>query len=166
SSMQDEKERELGDLLEQVTPDDLLKFGMIPEFIGRLPIISTLRPLGENDLVQICVEPKNAIVRQYKKFFALEGAELELPETVIRSVARKALERNTGARGIRAILEQAMLDIMYDMPSRRDVRKYTISEEVVNGAKYPWPPLAEGTKLEPEKKPRAPKKAPRRDNVA
>jgi len=167
TSVQDEKERELGDLLEMVTPDDLLKFGMIPEFIGRLPIISTLRPLGEDDLVRICVEPKNAIVRQYKKFFELEGADLEIPESVIRNVARRALERNTGARGIRAILEQTMLDIMFDMPSRRDVRKYTISEEVVNGQKYPWPPLAEDAKLEPEPKRRGTaKKTQRRDNVA
>ncbi len=168
TAQQDVKERELGDLLELVTPDDLLKFGMIPEFIGRLPIISTLRPLGEDDLVRICIEPKNAIVRQYKKFFEIEGAELDLPEGVIRSVARKALERNTGARGIRAILEQTMLDIMYDMPSRRDVRKYVVTEDIVNGQKYPWPPV-DGTKLEaePEKKARTAKKTTRRDtNVA
>jgi ATP-dependent Clp protease ATP-binding subunit ClpX len=165
---QDQKDRELGDLLEKVTPDDLLKFGMIPEFIGRLPIISTLRPLSESDLLKICLEPKNAIIRQYKKFFEIEHAELEIPEPVIRGIARKALERGTGARGIRAILESIMLEIMFDMPSRPDVRKYTISEEVANGAKYPWPPLAEGTKIEPEPKTRPrTKKAPRRDtNVA
>ncbi|MBI3725480.1 ATP-dependent Clp protease ATP-binding subunit ClpX [bacterium] len=164
----DEKERELGDLLEQVTPDDLLKFGMIPEFIGRLPIVSTLRPLGESDLLRICIEPKNAIVRQYKKFFELEGAELELPEPVIRNIAKKALERGTGARGIRAILESIMLEIMFDMPSRKDVRKYTIDESVANGARYPWPPLAPGVKLEPETSPRRKtRKTTRRDtNVA
>jgi ATP-dependent Clp protease ATP-binding subunit ClpX len=164
----DTKEQELGDILEQVTPDDLLKFGMIPEFIGRLPIVSTLRPLAEDDLVRICVEPKNAIVRQYKKFFELEGAELDIPEVVIRSIARRALERGTGARGIRAILEQVMLDIMYDMPSRKDVRKYAITEEIANGSKYTWPPLAEGAKLEGETAPRRrQRKTARRDtNVA
>ena len=92
----------------------------------------------------------------------------EIPEPVIRGIARRALERGTGARGIRAILESIMLEIMFDMPSRPDVRKYTISEDVANGGKYPWPPLAEGTKIEPAPKPRArAKKAPRRDtNVA
>ena len=96
---------------------------MIPEFVGRLPDHLDARPLGEDDLVKICPSRRTRSCVSTKKFFSLEGAELDIPESVIRSVARKALERNTGARGIRAILEQTMLDIMYDMPSRRDVRE-------------------------------------------
>jgi len=131
--------QELGDLLMQVTTDDLLKFGMIPEFIGRLPVITALRPLGEDQLVRICVEPKNSIVRQYKKFFAMEGAELEIPDDIVRILARQALLRGTGARGIRSIMEDVMLDILYDLPDRKDVTKFVLTEEIVTKQAAPWP---------------------------
>ncbi len=138
------REQELGDLLEKVTTDDLLKFGMIPEFIGRLPVITALRPLGEDQLVRICLEPKNAIVRQYKKFFEMEGAELEVPEEMLRVLARQALALGTGARGIRSIMEEVMLDILYELPDRKDVGRFVLTEEIINERSYPWPPLPEG----------------------
>jgi ATP-dependent Clp protease ATP-binding subunit ClpX len=134
------KQEELGALLRQVTTDDLLKFGMIPEFIGRLPVVTTLEPLGLDELMRICAEPKNAIVRQYKKFFEMEGAELEIPDQVLRLVAQRAIELGTGARGIRSILESVMLDILFDLPSRKDVKKFTVTEEIISGKPYPWPP--------------------------
>jgi ATP-dependent Clp protease ATP-binding subunit ClpX len=132
-------EQELGDLLMQITTDDLLKFGMIPEFIGRLPIITALRPLGEEELVRICLEPKNAIVRQYKKFFQMEGASLEVPEASLRKLARQALLRGTGARGIRSIMEEVMLDILFELPSRTDVGEFVLSEEIIDSGTYVWP---------------------------
>jgi len=151
------KEKELGDLLEQVTTDDLLKFGMIPEFIGRLPVITALRPLGEEELVRICTEPKNAIVRQYKKFFEMETATLEVPDPVLRIVARMALDKGTGARGIRSILEDVMLDILYELPSRKDVTEFVLNEEIIRLRKYPWPELPDG---DLEKSTRASKRMP------
>jgi ATP-dependent Clp protease ATP-binding subunit ClpX len=134
------KERQLGDLLQQVTTDDLLKFGMIPEFVGRLPVAVTLRPLGVDELIRVCMEPKNAIVRQYKKFFEMEGAELEIPEDVLKSLAQRALDLGTGARGIRSILESVMLDILFELPTRKDVKKFVLTQEIINGRNYPWPP--------------------------
>jgi ATP-dependent Clp protease ATP-binding subunit ClpX len=124
-------ERELGDLLEQVTTDDLLKFGMIPEFIGRLPVITSLRPLDEPQLVRICLEPKNAIVRQYKKFFAMEGGDLDVPDESLRILARMALDRGTGARGIRSIMEDVMLDILFELPGQDDPGTFVLSKEII-----------------------------------
>ncbi|MGE0708253.1 MAG: ATP-dependent Clp protease ATP-binding subunit ClpX [Planctomycetota bacterium] len=148
----DSPEAELGELLMQVTTDDLLKFGMIPEFIGRLPVITALRPLGEEELVRICLEPKNAIVRQYKKFFQMEGAELEVPDNALRKLARQALERGTGARGIRSIMEEVMLDILFELPSRKDVDQFVLTEEIIDSATYEWPELpADGSDPEAKK---------------
>jgi ATP-dependent Clp protease ATP-binding subunit ClpX len=127
------KERDLSTLFAQVTPQDLLQFGFIPEFIGRLPIMATLDKLGLPELIQILQEPKNAITRQYQHMFSLEGVELEFRADALELVAQKALELETGARGLRSILETAMLDIMYDLPDlARDVERIVITPAVID----------------------------------
>ncbi|HEY8449278.1 MAG TPA: ATP-dependent Clp protease ATP-binding subunit ClpX [Bacillota bacterium] len=131
------EERNVGEILQHVLPEDLLKFGMIPEFVGRVPIIATLNNLDEDALVRILIEPKNALVKQYQKFFQLDGIELEFDEGALRATARQALQRNTGARGLRAIIEELMLDIMYDLPSRKDIAKVLITADVVEGKRDP-----------------------------
>lgn len=118
-------------LLSMVQPEDLLKFGLIPEFIGRLPVMVTLDELSEDALVRIITEPKNALLKQYRKLFRLDNVELEIEPEAIRAVAKKAIERKTGARGLRSILEGVMTDIMYDIPSRTDVRKCIITRETI-----------------------------------
>lgn len=118
-------------LLPQVMPEDLLKFGLIPEFVGRLPVISALKNLTENDLVKILTLPKNSLTKQYKKMFALDDVELAFKEDSIRTIASLALKRGTGARGLRSILEEVMLDIMYEIPSRQDIEKFVITKEIV-----------------------------------
>ena len=124
-------EREAEDLLAQVRPEDLVKYGLIPEFIGRLPLIASVSKLDEEALVQILTEPRNALVKQYQKLFELDGVELEFTRDAIVAIAEKALERGTGARGLRAIIEEVLLHVMYDVPSRGDVEKVVISREVV-----------------------------------
>lgn len=124
-------EQNIGELLAQSLPEDLLKFGLIPEFVGRLPIIVTLNELKENDLVRILTEPKNALVRQYQKFFQLDDVELKFNESALLAIANQALKRNTGARGLRAILESILLDIMYEIPSEENIKKVTITEDVI-----------------------------------
>jgi ATP-dependent Clp protease ATP-binding subunit ClpX len=131
-----EKKR-LGEVLEGVRPEDLLKFGLIPEFIGRLPVIATLDELSEEALIRILREPKNAIVRQYQKLFQLQGVDLKFTEGAITAVAREALKRKSGARGLRSILENSMLDIMFEIPSLSNVRECIISEEVVLNKEAP-----------------------------
>ena len=131
-----EKKR-LGEVLEGVRPEDLLKFGLIPEFIGRLPVIATLDELSEEALIRILREPKNAIVRQYQKLFQLQGVDLKFTEGAIMAVAREALKRKSGARGLRSILENSMLDIMFEIPSLSNVRECIISEEVVLSKESP-----------------------------
>lgn len=126
-----DQENDIGKILEKILPEDLLKFGMIPEFVGRLPIIATLHPLDEEALVRILTEPKNAIVKQYKKIFELDGVDLEFEEEALRSIARKALELKTGARGLRAILEDILLDVMFEVPSSENIRKCIITKETV-----------------------------------
>jgi ATP-dependent Clp protease ATP-binding subunit ClpX len=128
---------ELGALLDRVTSDDILEFGMIPEFVGRLPIVCPLMPLDEDALVQIMTEPRNALVRQYRKFFEMEGAELEFTKESLREIARKAKEKDTGARGLRSIVEDIMLEIMYELPDRPEKEKgrYLVSPEVVRKEK-------------------------------
>ncbi len=118
-------------LLERVQPEDLLKFGLIPEFIGRLPVISTLRELTHDDLIRILLEPKDALVKQYQKLFELEGVKLKFTDGALKAIADLALERKSGARGLRAIMENTLLDIMYDLPSRNDVKECVVNEEVV-----------------------------------
>ena len=118
-------------LMQQVVPEDLLQFGLIPEFIGRLPILTALERLTEDDLVRILTEPKNALVKQYQSLIALDGAELDFNDDALRAIAQEALARNTGARGLRSIIEDTMRDIMYDIPSREDVKKVIITRETV-----------------------------------
>jgi ATP-dependent Clp protease ATP-binding subunit ClpX len=108
-----------------------LKFGLIPEFIGRLPVIATLDDLDEDSLVRILIEPKDAIIKQYKKLFELENVTLKFTDGALRSVAKLSMERKSGARGLRSILENTMLEVMYDIPSQRDIKECVISEEVV-----------------------------------
>ncbi|MCH9799319.1 MAG: ATP-dependent Clp protease ATP-binding subunit ClpX [Methylophilaceae bacterium] len=126
---------EVGETLRDVEPEDLIKFGLIPEFIGRLPVVATLESLDEEALMTILTQPKNALTKQYAKLFKMEGVELEFKESALKSVAKKALERKTGARGLRSILEQTLLDVMYDIPSMENLSKVVIDEDVVtNGA--------------------------------
>jgi len=126
-----ETERSLGETLLQVQPEDLIKFGLIPEFLGRLPVIATLDELSAESLVRILTEPKNALLKQYKKLFEIEGVNLRLTDNALTAIADEALKRKSGARGLRAILESCMLDIMYDIPSKEDVKECVIGEEVV-----------------------------------
>lgn len=130
-------QRSVSDILEQGKSEDLLKFGLIPEFIGRLPVMATLRELDEDALVRVLSEPKNALIKQYKKLFDLDNVELTFTEDALRAIAKLAIKRKTGARGLRAILEQSMLDIMYDLPSKKDIREVVISEDVINKKETP-----------------------------
>jgi len=128
---------ERGKVLKEAQPEDLLHYGLIPEFIGRLPVLGVLDELGENDLVRILREPKNALVKQYEKFFGFENVELRFTEGALRAVAQKATERKSGARGLRSILETVMLDVMYDLPTLENVKQVVISEEVISGGQEP-----------------------------
>ncbi|HSP19267.1 MAG TPA: ATP-dependent Clp protease ATP-binding subunit ClpX, partial [Myxococcaceae bacterium] len=139
-------ERSVGELLKLAEPEDLMKFGMIPEFVGRLPVVATLNDLREDDLVTILTQPKNALVKQYQKLFEIEKVKLSFTKEALRAIAREAMRRSSGARGLRAILEDAMLDIMYDVPYREGVRECKITQEVVT--KHEPPQLT----LEKEKK--------------
>jgi ATP-dependent Clp protease ATP-binding subunit ClpX len=125
------EDKDLGNLLGQLMPEDLHKFGLIPEFIGRLPVIGVVDNLDRDALVKILVEPRNALVKQYQKFFELENVELELTDDALQAVADQAILRSTGARGLRAILEEVLLNVMYDLPSRTDVERCVIDAEVV-----------------------------------
>jgi ATP-dependent Clp protease ATP-binding subunit ClpX len=129
----DFREHHLGELLGKVTSDDLLEFGMIPEFIGRLPVLAPLDPLDEDALVKILTEPRNALVRQYQKLFEMEGAELDFHPAALHVIAQKARERDTGARGLRSIVEEIMTDIMFELPELEPKGKYTVTEKVVKG---------------------------------
>lgn len=133
----DAHERELGTLLNRVTSDDILEFGMIPEFVGRLPIVCPLMPLDTQALVQIMTEPRNALVKQYKKFFEMEGCDLEFQPEALVAIADKAKEKDTGARGLRSIVEEIMLEIMYELPDKNDKEKgrFVVTPEVVRGEK-------------------------------
>jgi ATP-dependent Clp protease ATP-binding subunit ClpX len=130
-------EREADDLLAQVRPEDLTKFGLIPEFIGRLPLIASVTKLDQAALVQILTEPRNALIKQYQKLFDLDGVELEFTTDAVEAVADKAMERGTGARGLRAIIEEVLLHVMYDVPSRGDIAKVVVTREVVDGEAAP-----------------------------
>jgi ATP-dependent Clp protease ATP-binding subunit ClpX len=128
----------VGKLLADCEPEDLIKFGLIPEFVGRLPVLATLEELDESALVKILTEPKNAITKQFKKLFEMEGAELEFRPDALNAVARKALKRKTGARGLRTILEQVLLDTMYELPSLENVTKVVVDESVINNQADPY----------------------------
>ena len=131
------EERKTGELLRQSEPEDLLKFGLIPEFVGRLPVIATLEDLDVSALVKILVEPKNALVKQYAKLFDMENVELSFTDDALTAIARKAIERKTGARGLRSILESILLDTMFDLPSMEGVGEVVVDKDVVAGTKEP-----------------------------
>jgi len=130
---EEQRERSLGELLNQVTADDLIEFGMIPEFVGRLPVLAPLDPLDEDAMVRILTEPKNALVRQYQKLFEMEGAEVEFDPGALREIAKLAKARDTGARGLRSIVEDIMMDVMYELPEMEHKGKYAITPDVVRG---------------------------------
>ncbi len=131
AQVQSKVERDISEVLKDVLPEDLLKYGLIPEFVGRLPIIVTLHQLDENALIRILKEPKNALVRQYKKLFEMDGVTLEFDEDTLKRIAQMALERKTGARGLRAICEDVMIEIMYEIPQREDIEKCTITPDTL-----------------------------------
>jgi ATP-dependent Clp protease ATP-binding subunit ClpX len=131
ADIKEKKQRNLSELLQHVEPEDLLKFGMIPEFIGRLPIVTALEELDEGALMSILSQPKNALVKQYRKLFDLDGVALKFTDGALKAIASEAIRRKAGARGLRSILESAMLDVMYDIPSQKTAREVVISEEVI-----------------------------------
>jgi ATP-dependent Clp protease ATP-binding subunit ClpX len=134
-------------LLRNTEPEDLIKFGLIPEFVGRLPVVATLDELDEAALIQILVEPKNALIKQYHKMFRMEAVELEIRELALRAIARKALARKTGARGLRSILEQVLLDVMYDLPSMSNLARVVVDESTITNDGKPLLMFAESAKV-------------------
>jgi ATP-dependent Clp protease ATP-binding subunit ClpX len=143
ADIQSKKEMEIGKLLEKIEPEDLLRYGLIPEFVGRVPVIVSLHELDEEALVRILGEPKNALVKQYQKLFELDGVEVEFEEEALKAVAKMAIDRKTGARGLRSILESIMLDVMYEIPSRQDIDKCIITRETVEKKILPTLVLSE-----------------------
>ncbi|MDX1777486.1 MAG: ATP-dependent Clp protease ATP-binding subunit ClpX, partial [Thermodesulfobacteriota bacterium] len=125
------EEKNIGEILQEIQPEDMIKYGLIPEFVGRLPIIATLDELEENALVDILVKPKNALIKQYTKMFEFENVKLKFQKEALLAVAREAINRKSGARGLRAILEDVMLEIMYDIPSQENVKECVIGEDVI-----------------------------------
>ena len=131
AKVETKKERTLGELLEQVHPADLVQFGLIPEFVGRIPVLTHVDDLGEDDLVRILTEPKNALTRQYQKLFELDNVTLRFTSDALRAIAHRAIERKTGARGLRNVMESVMLDIMYQLPSMPGVKECVINDAVI-----------------------------------
>ena len=127
-------DKDVGEILAKVLPEDLLKFGLIPEFIGRLPVVATLGELTEDALIQILTEPKNALVKQYQQLFEMDGVELEIRKPALAAIARKALARKTGARGLRSIMEQSLIDTMFDLPALEGVEKVVLDEHNIEDA--------------------------------
>ncbi len=137
ADIQSKQERKLSEILACLQPEDLLKYGLIPEFIGRMPVVATLEELGEQALIDILTRPKNALIKQYQKLLALEGCKLRFTDDALIAIAKKAINRKTGARGLRAILEDVMLNVMYDIPSQPGIRECIINEEVINSGAEP-----------------------------
>lgn len=135
--MKDDDDRGVGDLFTELEPEELLKFGLIPEFVGRLPVIATLQDLDEEALVTILTQPKNALVKQYQRLFELENTELKFTEDSLKAIAQKAIERKTGARGLRSILEAILLDTMFDLPGMDSVTEVVVNEEAVTSDAKP-----------------------------
>lgn len=137
SEIKGKKDKKIGEILNNILPVDLLKYGLIPEFVGRLPVIVTLDALDEKALVRILTEPRNALVKQYQKLFEMDNVKLEFEKEALEAIAREAIKRETGARGLKAIIEDAMLDVMYDIPSRKDIKSCTVTKAVIDGKKAP-----------------------------
>jgi len=137
ADVKSKKELKLGELLAHVQPEDLLKFGLIPEFIGRLPVIATLHELTEDALIDILTKPKNSLVKQFQKMFEMDGVKLKFTKGALQAIARKALVRESGARGLRAILEEAMLDIMYEVPSKQGIKEVVVNEDAITNGDAP-----------------------------
>lgn len=134
AEVSEKRERSTTELLEELQPEDLMRYGLIPEFVGRIPVTATLEKLDEDALVEILTEPKNALVRQYKKLFKIDGIDLHFEEEALRAIARAALDHDTGARGLRTILERVMMDLMYELPGRSEIDEVRITEEMIEGA--------------------------------
>lgn len=137
ADVKSKKQMRLGEILSYVTPDDLVQYGMIPEFVGRFPVIATLDDLSEEDLVRILNEPKNAIIKQYKKLLQLDNIELEITTDALYAIARKALKKGTGARALKSVFEEIMIDIMFEIPSSKDIEKVIVTREAVEGTEKP-----------------------------
>ena len=152
ASVESKVERSTGDTFLEVEPEDLVKFGLIPELVGRLPVIATLQELDEETLMQILTEPKNAVVKQFQKLFAMEGAELEIRPDALKAIARKAIKRKTGARGLRSILESALLDTMYELPTQGNIKRVVLDEAAISGEGKPLLVYAEENEAKPEAK--------------
>ncbi len=137
ANVEGEDKMKVGEVLDAIQPEDLLKFGLIPELVGRLPVIATMQELEEEDLIRILKEPKNALTKQYERLFEFEDIRLRFTEGSLTAIAKKALKRKSGARGLRSVMEEAMLDVMYDLPSKENVQECVISEQVINDGDYP-----------------------------
>jgi ATP-dependent Clp protease ATP-binding subunit ClpX len=137
AAVKSKAQRSLTDVFREVEPEDLIKFGLIPELVGRMPVVATLAELSEEALVQILTEPKNALVKQYAKLLAMEGVDLEIRPNALRAIARKALARKTGARGLRSILEQSLIDTMFELPNTSNVDKVVVDESTIEESKPP-----------------------------
>lgn len=137
AQIKDAEEKSLGEIYKQVQPEDLLKYGLIPEFVGRLPVIATLDDLNEQALIKVLTEPKNAIIKQYKTLFNMEDVTLTITDDALIAIAKKAIERKTGARGLRAIMEENLLDLMYDIPDKKDITEIIVNESVINKGSAP-----------------------------
>ena len=134
AAIESKAERDTGEVFEHCLPEDLIEYGLIPEFIGRLPVMSAVHQLTREDLVSILVEPRNALVKQFQRFFSFDGIELVFSEDSLTAVAEKGLERETGARGLRSIIEEILLEVQFELPSRRDVKKCVVTKETVERA--------------------------------
>ena len=133
----EESRRQIGETLRQVEPEDLIRYGLIPEFVGRLPVVATIDELDADALVRILTEPRNSLTKQYGKLFEMENVEVDFRDDALRAIAERAMERKTGARGLRSILESVLLETMYDLPSSASVAKVIIDESVINGESEP-----------------------------
>ncbi|HAA48101.1 MAG TPA: ATP-dependent Clp protease ATP-binding subunit ClpX, partial [Planctomycetaceae bacterium] len=133
------EERQRRELLAEVTVDDVLEFGLIPELVGRLPVLSSLLPLGQDELVRIMTEPKNSLVRQYQKFFSMEKAELEFTPGALSEIARIAMKKDTGARGLRSVIESTMFEILFELPEQRGGGSYRLTDAIVRGEEQMFP---------------------------
>lgn len=148
ASVRSKEEQSAGELFQMVEPSDIIKFGLIPELIGRLPVIATLQELDEDALMQILTQPKNALIKQYQHLFAMEGVELEVTKEALAAIAKRAIERKTGARGLRSIVENSLLDVMFDLPSLKEVSKVVLSKEAIEGTVKPL--LVDGPRFTPQ----------------